>query len=120
MTPFGRKVRELRREKGVTLKDMAAALHVSSAYLSALEHGKRGRPTPMLIHQICGYFNIIWDDAEELSKLADLSHPKVTIDTSGLQPAATELANLLSRKIAQLKEEELVSLLSQIRDAEPE
>lgn len=118
MTPFGRKVRELRRQNGVTLKDMAAALHVSSAYLSALEHGKRGRPTPMLIHQICGYFNIIWDDAEELSKLADLSHPKVTIDTSGLHPAATELANLLSRKIAQLSEEDLVFLLGKIRDAD--
>ena len=45
MTPFGLRVRELRTAKGVTLKEMAAALDVSSAYLSALEHGRRGRPT---------------------------------------------------------------------------
>ena len=44
MTPFGRRLRELRRERGQTLKAMAAALHVSPAYLSALEHGHRGRP----------------------------------------------------------------------------
>ena len=115
MTPFGEKVRELRRQKGVTLKEMAAALQISSAYLSALEHGRRGRPTPMLLHQICGYFNIIWDDAEELGKLADLSHPKVTIDTSGLSPTATELANQLSRKIRQMEESQLHELLALVK-----
>ena len=44
MTPFGDRMRKLRAERNVTLKDMAEALGVSSAYLSALEHGKRGRP----------------------------------------------------------------------------
>ena len=115
MTPFGEKVRQLRREKGVTLKEMAAALQLSSAYLSALEHGKRGRPTPVLLHQICGYFNIIWDDAEELARLADLSHPKVTVDTSGLNPKATELANLLGKKIGSLTEEQLDQMLETVR-----
>ena len=36
MTPFGIRLRELREERGVTQKDMAAALRVSPAYLSAL------------------------------------------------------------------------------------
>ena len=75
MTPFGAKVRQLRAARGVTLKQMAAALQVSSAYLSALEHGKKGRPTVGLIHQICQYFDMIWDDAEDLKKLAKHSHP---------------------------------------------
>ena len=43
MTPFGEKMRALRAERGLQLKDMAAGLGVSSAYLSALEHGRRGR-----------------------------------------------------------------------------
>ena len=42
MTPFGERVRDLRAEVGVTLKQMALALEVSPAYLSALEHGHRG------------------------------------------------------------------------------
>ena len=41
MTPFGEKMRSLRAERGLQLKDMAAGLGVSSAYLSALEHGRR-------------------------------------------------------------------------------
>jgi len=102
MTPFGAKVRELRRKKGVTLKQMAGALELSPAYLSALEHGHRGRPTPALVVQICEYFHLIWDDYEEMHRLARLSHPRVTIDTSGLSPEATELANLLAERIAKL------------------
>ena len=47
MTPFGRRCRELRRQRGLTLKRMAADLNLSAAYLSALEHGQRGRPSPV-------------------------------------------------------------------------
>jgi transcriptional regulator with XRE-family HTH domain len=86
MTPFGQKIRELRARKGVSQKEMAAAIGVSAAYLSALEHGRRGLPTWPMIQKIIGYFNVIWDDAEELQRLAETSHPRIVIDTSG-QPA---------------------------------
>jgi len=115
MTPFGVKVRELRENRSILLKQMAEDLGVSSAYLSALEHGHRGRPGPGLILQICGYFDLIWDEAEELKRLAGLSHPRVTIDTSGLNPKATELANTLSENISELDEETLDWILNEIR-----
>jgi transcriptional regulator with XRE-family HTH domain len=111
MTPFGRKMRELRQERGLNQKDMAAALGVSAAYLSALEHGRRGVPTWALTQKIIGYFNIIWDEAEELQRLADVSHPRIVIDTSGLSPAATELANLLASSIAGLEEAEIRKII---------
>ena len=59
MTPFGERMRKLRAERRVTLKDMAEEIGVSSAYLSALEHGKRGRPGWHLLQRIISYFNII-------------------------------------------------------------
>jgi len=49
MTPFGARLRELREQRGVALKELAAALQVSAAYLSALEHGRRGRPSAGLV-----------------------------------------------------------------------
>jgi transcriptional regulator with XRE-family HTH domain len=116
MTPFGEKLRNLRRERGVTLKDMAAALNVSSAYLSALEHGKRGRPSWHLLQSVLAYFNIIWDEAEELVKLARLSHPRITIDTQGLSPKATELANRLSKDIGRLDDAQILKLLTTLDD----
>jgi transcriptional regulator with XRE-family HTH domain len=114
MTPFGEKVRELREARGVTLKQMAEDLGVSSAYFSALEHGHRGRPGSGLVQQICGYFELMWDDAEELKRLAELSHPRVTVDTAGLSPKATQLANLLAERIDSLDEETLDWILAEI------
>jgi transcriptional regulator with XRE-family HTH domain len=114
MTPFGLKLRELRRAKGVSQKEMAGALGISAAYLSALEHGRRGIPTWVMVQKMIGYFNIIWDDAEELQRLAETSHPRVVIDTSGLSSRATELANRLSKDISQLAEKDIEGLLSQL------
>ena len=111
MTPFGEKMRRLRAEKGVTQKEMAEAIGVSAAYLSALEHGRRGVPAWSLLQQIIGYFNIIWDEADQLQRLAHLSHPRVVIDTAGLSPRATELANLLCERIAELKPDEIEALI---------
>lgn len=116
MTPFGARVRALRDGKGITLTRMAADLNVSAAYLSALEHGHRGRPAPGLVMQIAGYLGCIWDEAEDLKTLAELSHPRVTLDTSGLSPAATELANRLARDLRALPEEAVNRLLAVLAD----
>ena len=56
MTPFGERIRALRIERGVSQKEMAAAIGVSPAYLSALEHGRRGVPSWTLLQKIIGYF----------------------------------------------------------------
>lgn len=112
MTPFGLRVRELRRERGRLLKDMAGHLGVSSAYLSALERGERGRPSWALVQAVIQYFNIIWDEADELARLADLSNPRVRIDTQALGPDATLLANRLAREIRTLAPEELAGMLA--------
>ena len=117
MTPFGARLRALREERGLTLTRMAADLGLSAAYLSALEHGKRARPTPGLVRQICGYLGIIWDDADELQALAKRSRPKVTVDTGGLSPLATELANLLADRVGELDEPTLARLLDIVRTA---
>jgi transcriptional regulator with XRE-family HTH domain len=114
MTPFGKRLRELRQDKSMTQKQLAAALHVSPAYLSALEHGHRSPPTFQFVQKVIGTFNIIWDEAEELQRLSYISHPRVTIDTAGLNPLATEVANLLSEKIADMSEAQLQVIKDQL------
>jgi transcriptional regulator with XRE-family HTH domain len=115
MTPFGEKLRALRAERGLTLQGMADALGVSPAYLSALEHGRRGRPTHALVVAVCAQLNIIWDEADELLRLARLSHPRVAVDTAGLSPAATELANLLAERIRKLPPDKIDRMLDIVR-----
>lgn len=120
MTPFGSRLRALREARGVSQAALAEALHVSPAYLSALEHGHRGRPSPGLIHQVNEFFGLIWDDAEEMVRLARLSHPRVVLDTAGLSPEATALANLLAREIRRLPPEAIAALAAVLEALPPE
>jgi len=117
MTPFGQAIRSLREERGITQRQMAQDLDVSAAYLSALEHGHRSKPSWQFVQQIVGYFNIIWDDAENLMELAGLSDPKISINTSGLHPQATIITNLLAKNIEKLSEEDLLRINQIIDDA---
>ena len=111
MTPFGLKLRELRAARGVNQGDMAEALGVSNAYLSALERGRRGIPTFDLLQRIIAYLGVIWDEADELARLAQLSHPRPTLDTTTLSADATELANLLAQNMNVFRPEEIEELL---------
>jgi transcriptional regulator with XRE-family HTH domain len=120
MTPFGAAVRQIRKERGLTQKAMANALGVSPAYLSALENGKRGRPGFDFLQRVAGYLNIIWDEADDLFRVAAISHPRVVVDTAGLPPEYTALANRLSTEIRQLEPETIramADLLSKAADS---
>ena len=114
MTPFGVQLRQLRAERGISLKDMAEALGVSAAYLRRGAWPARAS-YPCLVVAICAQLNIIWDEADELLRLARLSHPRVTVDTAGLSPAATELANLLAERVRKLPPERVDRLLDILR-----
>ena len=102
MTPFGVKIREWRQRKNRTLYQQAEVLGVSAAYLSALENGTRGRPSVVLVDQICAWLGLIWDDAEELKRLAALSHPKPTINARGRSAESIYMVNLLAQNIDRL------------------
>ncbi|MGB0681306.1 MAG: helix-turn-helix domain-containing protein [Magnetovibrionaceae bacterium] len=119
MTPFGARLRNLRAERGMTLKDMAAALGLSAAYLSALEHGHRGQPGSGLILEICGILDLDWEDEESLKELAQLSKPKVTLDTGGLNPEATLFANELAGAMRRLQEHDFKSLREYLKALTP-
>lgn len=114
MTPLGKKLRDLRAQRDVSLKEMAEAIGVSAAYLSALEHGNRGKPTWFLLQRMIQYFNIIWDEAEELQRLSELSDPRISIHTAGMEPEATELANRLARDIGSLSVDDLNALNAEL------
>ena len=119
MTPFGEKLRALRQARGILLKDMAAALQVSPAYLSALEHGRRGAASAGLVHQVCQFFGLIWDDADELTALAKLSRPRLKLNSAGLTAEQTALANRLARNLRNLDPETVAAMQALLDAAQP-
>ncbi len=104
MTPFGVKIRDWRQRKNRTLHQQAEVLGISAAYLSALETGARGRPSAVLVDQICVWLGLIWDDAEELKQLAALSHPKPTINARDQSAEGIYMVNFLAQNIDRLSD----------------
>ena len=86
----------------------------STSWAPSGTDGRRGKPTWLFLQRIIAYFNVIWDDAEELQRLAELSDPRITIDTGGMSPEATELANRLSASIGKLSPDDLAALKSEL------
>ena len=61
MKEFGEVLRELRTEKGITQRQLAAALSVDPTTISQYENGKRTFPLSLL-EPACDYLEIsVWD-----------------------------------------------------------
>ena len=82
LTEFGKVLRKLRINRQEILKDMADTLKVSSAYLSAVETGKRRIPTDW-VSRISESYSLSQDEQSELQYAADISTPDVTISLNG-------------------------------------
>ena len=116
MTPFGIKLKHIRKQRHKSLKDLSKALKVSIAYVSMLEHGRRGRPADGLIELICSYFNLSWEEADELKFLAKHSDINTKTNSEKLSLNATMLTNVLKNNIKWLTEEQLKKLTINIQD----
>ena len=116
MTPFGIKLKYFREQRHKSLKDLSKALKVSIAYVSMLENGKRGRPADGLIELICSYFNLSWEEADELKFLAKHSDINTKMNSEKLSLNATMLTNVLKNNIKWLTEEQLKNLTINIQD----
>ena len=110
MTPFGFKLKSIRKEKKISISELAKSLKISTAYLSMLENGKRGNPPDGMVELICAYFGLIWDDAEELKDLAKISDINVQINTKNQGINATTLTNVLKNNIRWLTDKQLIEL----------
>ena len=61
MQRFGEKLRTLRTQRGMTLRDLAEALgYVSYSYLGLLETGKK-KPTAELVMKVAHLFQVTTD-----------------------------------------------------------
>ncbi len=110
LTPFGKKVRKLRIDVGVTLKSMADVMGVTSSYLSAIETGKRA-VTSQVLDAIVGYFfNEGIQARDELAQAARDSQQSVEINLSGKNEHAREAAMAFARNFDELSDRDFERL----------
>ena len=79
MTPFGTVVRNYRGKKEISIKTLSKAIGVTSTYLSALERGKRRKPSKKVIEGVIKYFKLTGSQASEVRQAALFSdtRPKI-------------------------------------------
>ena len=104
LTEFGKVLRKLRIDNQELLKDMAARLRVSSAYLSAVETGKRKIP-PEWISTIEHEYKLELESAYEQSA----SELKISLaNATGMQK---EVAISFAKALNGLDEKKLKKIL---------
>lgn len=116
VTTFGKFCRILRIEHNHLLKDMADALDVSSAFLSAVENGKKEIPSTWL-EKISDLYSLTESTAKQLATAIDTSRKEYRVNLENIATEDRALALSFARKleaISQMDEktkEELRSLL---------
>lgn len=79
MQRFGEKLRTLRRQRGMTQRDLASTLgYVTSGYISEIETGKK-KPTTDFVFKVARLFHVttdqLLDDALELPEKPNADPP---------------------------------------------
>lgn len=115
ITEFGKFLRSLRQKHAELLKDMAEALGVSAAFLSAVEAGKKSIP-PTLVQQLIDTYELPPKQVQELNDAVDTSQRSATINLEGVEPEARGVAVALARQFNSLSNDEM-ELLKKTMDA---
>lgn len=55
---FGEYIKSLRREHGLSLRDVGAKASISSSYLAQIEHGRRRPPGPELLKRLAPVYDV--------------------------------------------------------------
>ena len=114
LTPFGLCVRKLRLEVGCRLKDMADFIGCSSAYLSAIEVGKRPI-TDEVIDKTCEFFKANGvTNHDEIIRAADQSRRTICVDQLNMDERGVLAA--FARRIPDADSTQRADLLRKLED----
>ena len=64
---LGSYLKQSRKERGLTLRDVEEKIGISNAYLSQLENQKISNPSPQILHKLADWYNISYDRLMELA-----------------------------------------------------
>ncbi len=112
-TEIAKFLRKLRIDGDKSLGDMAEDLHLSAAYLSAIENGRRTAPEEMKDHLFAKY-SLSEEQKLEFARLVAESREKVEIGLKGIQqdilPEYVDTAVLFAHDLSQMNREQLAEV----------
>ena len=81
VSEYGKTLRKIRIDKGLTMAQMAKAIGITSAYLSTIERGKRNIPKS-LTQNVINHYKLSNEQVAELQEAEYLSMDSFEIDLS--------------------------------------
>lgn len=106
----GRFLRKLRIDKGEVLHDMAQKMGCSTAFISALELGKR-QVTRDFRDRLCETYALSQEQCAEFDDAISLAKDKIEIGLRGLNQNSRDMLLAFARKMQTLNDEESSKLL---------
>ncbi len=119
-TSLGDCLRKIRMENNQRLKDMADVLDVTSAFLSAVENGKKLMPATWY-KKLKMKYNLDNDSIEELKQYAMESQKSISLNIENVTDEKKELAVVFARSFEKMDKEtsrKILRLLSNKRGKE--
>lgn len=101
LTKFGKELKKIRVENDEILKDMAAKLNVTAAYLSAVENGNRKVPDSW-VSIISEKYRLKEEEAAKLQSMAYENRNSVKITYDNSNETEADLALSFARKFKEL------------------
>lgn len=109
---FGKKLRQLREDSGISIRQLAKAIDCSAVYISDVELGHRAPPSFDKIVKICQELKA---DPTELQRLAAEQKKHIELDTEGLRSLQLDAALSLGRALQGLTDEQAQEILKVLR-----
>ena len=109
LTNFGKALRKMRIDHGEFLKDMAAKLNVTVAYLSAVENGKREVPDDW-VEKLTNLYCLDAEEGKELQEYAYEEKHSLKINLVGIEQEEKDLALAFARSFKDLSAEDKATM----------
>lgn len=105
-TSYGKILRKIRVDHDEILKDMATKLGITSAYLSAIENGKRAIPSDLTM-RLSKIYELSFADKLKLEEAEDAIKTNVTIELSAVSEERKNMVLKLARQFSELTDAQL-------------
>lgn len=114
LSEYGKTLRKIRIDKGLTMATMAKAIGVTSSFLSMVEQGKRNIPNG-LTQLVIKHYSLSNEQAAELQKAELLSRNSIEIELSKVDVDKKSLALSLAKNLKNITCEQ-VSRINKIME----
>lgn len=98
LTELGRTLRIMRIKRGMTLGAMADGMRVSSAFLSAIEHGKKNI-TASQMESLAAFLSLTKEDVISLQEAAHKSKSEHKLSVKDEPVETRELVSMFARSV---------------------